>query len=444
MWSYLATFFTIGAGIILLPFILHTLPAYAVGMWSVFQTINQLVILLDFGFSPSFARNITYIFSGLRHLQANGIDHDSLDSGVDYQLLSDTIAAMRRFYARVALALIIALLALGTPYFCHILDTYQGDHTDAIAAWAMLVVFNAYNIYTLYYDALLTGKGYVKRSKQIVILGQAIYIIIAITMLYLGFGLSAIVAGQLVSYAIRRFLSRKVFFTNEMQALLPPADTDNIRQVFKAIMPNAVKVGLTHLGGFLVNRSSVIIAPLFLTLTQVAQFGITTQIIEVLGGMGMVFYQAHTPKIAQYRAQNDIRSVERKFWQAEAILLATMIVGGITFCLLGDWALAIIGSDTQFMPTTMLIVMLIVAWLEKNHVVAAAFIQAKNEIPFFIPSLLSGAATVILLLIFLAKLNMNLWGMILAPAIAQITYQNWKWPAVMIQEIRNEKRKLLQ
>ena len=69
MWGYASTIFTIGAGVILLPFILYKLEASTVGLWNIFQTITSLIFLLDFGFRPSFARNISYIFSGVKQLQ---------------------------------------------------------------------------------------------------------------------------------------------------------------------------------------------------------------------------------------------------------------------------------------------------------------------------------------------------------------------------------------
>ena len=58
-WSYAATVMMIGAGLILLPFILHKMSAETVGIWQLFQTITLLVTLLDFGFRPTFSRNIT-------------------------------------------------------------------------------------------------------------------------------------------------------------------------------------------------------------------------------------------------------------------------------------------------------------------------------------------------------------------------------------------------
>ena len=56
-WSYAGTAFMIGAGVILLPFILNKMPQETVGIWNIFQTITALVLLLDFGFRPSFARS---------------------------------------------------------------------------------------------------------------------------------------------------------------------------------------------------------------------------------------------------------------------------------------------------------------------------------------------------------------------------------------------------
>ena len=208
-WSYAGTFFMIGAGVILLPFILHEMPRETVGIWNIFQTITVLVMLLDFGFRPSFARNISYIFSGVKTLQKEGVAHAATDAEVDYGLLNGTIEAMRRFYRWVALAVLALLGTVGTAYFLYILRKYSGDHQDALIAWVILITINCYNLYTLYYDALLTGKGYVKRIQQINILAQSIYVCLAIGLIYAGLGLTAIVSAQLTSVLVRRFVSHK-------------------------------------------------------------------------------------------------------------------------------------------------------------------------------------------------------------------------------------------
>ena len=39
-------------------------------------------------------------------------------------------------------------------------------------------------------------------------------------------------------------------------------------------------------------------------------------------------------------------------------------------------------------------------------------------------------------IVMLGPIGMGLWGMILAPGIAQLAYQNWRWPSMVIRELR--------
>ena len=306
-WSYAGTAFMIGAGVILLPFILHKMPQETVGIWNIFQAITALVMLLDFGFRPTFARNISYIFSGVKALQRDGVAHTTSESAVDYSLLKGTLTAMKRFYRWMALAVFGLLATAGTAYFYYILQKYSGDRQDAMVAWVLLIGINCYNLYTMYYEALLTGKGYVKRAQQINMLGQAVYIGLAIGLIYAGLGLTAIVTSQLASTVIRRVLTYRVFFTRELKAHLKQAETADPKQILSAISPNAVKIGLTQLGGFCVNKSALLIGSAFLTLEEIACYGITIQVMDILARCATVFYQSYMP--------NWLNAAQRKTWR---------------------------------------------------------------------------------------------------------------------------------
>ena len=438
IWSYAGTAFMIGAGVLLLPFILNKMPDETVGVWNIFQTITALVLLLDFGFRPTFARNISYIFSGVKALQKDGVAHTDSNANVDYGLLKGSLAAMKRFYQWIALAVFGLLLTAGTVYFYYILQKYSGDRTDAFIAWLLLIAINCYNLYTFYYDALLTGKGYVKQSQQINMLGQVVYIGLAIGLIYAGFGLTAIVGSQFVSTVIRRYLTYKVFFTAQLKEKLACVEAQEPKNILKAITPNAIKIGLTNLGGFCVNKSAILIGSAFLSLEQIACYGITIQVMDILARCASVFYQSYTPKLAQYRAENNLPQLKRYYLLCTGSLWAVFIIGGLAWIFLGEWALAFMNSQTHFVPIGMLCVMLLISALEHNHAVSAGFIMADNKIPFFIPSLLSGGATVILLFVFLYIFDLGIWGLILAPGLAQLAYQNWKWPLMVIKELRNE------
>ena len=435
IWSYVATIFRVGAGIILWPFILSQMSAETVGIWNVMITIMGFVALLDFGFQPSFARNISYIFSGVTKLQKVGIQTAVSDGNINFSLLKGTLNAMRKFYRWMALGVFVILGIAGTAYFYYILQKYSGDRTDAMIAWILLIAINSYNVYTLYYNALLLGKGYIRRERQIMILSQCVYLSLAIVLIYAGYGLTAIVSSQAVSIILQRILSYRVFFTKELKQQLLHTEADETKDILRAISPNAVKVGLTQLGGFCVTKSALLIGSAFLTLEETACYGITLHIIDILARCSTVYYQSITPKIAQSRANKDVIKLKYYFVCSIGILVATFLLGGAAIAFLGNWGLNMIGSETKFLPTIMLCVMLLVYLLETNHSIAAGFISAHNRIPFFIPSLLSGLGTVVLLWLFLSIFKWGVWGMILSQGIAQLVYQNWKWPSMVIKEL---------
>ena len=212
VWTLLATFFKIGAGVLLFPFILRMLPTETVGVWTIFMTIAQVTFLFDFGFNASFARNVSYVFSGVSLLKREGYEDVEDVDNVDYGLLSGTIKAMRYFYLRMAIVLFFLFSTVGTLYVSYLMRGYEGDVSEVYWAWMILVIINSYNLYTLYYEALLNGRGLIKKMHQIILVGNVVYILFAVVLILLGGGLVAIVSSQAISVLLVRFLSKKTFF----------------------------------------------------------------------------------------------------------------------------------------------------------------------------------------------------------------------------------------
>jgi O-antigen/teichoic acid export membrane protein len=395
------------------------------------------VNLLDFGFNPSFMRNVTYVFSGAKVLKAKGFEAVEENAEIDYGLLKSLIAAMRFFYSRMAAVLLITLVTFGTWYINAVLKTYTGNHAEVYAAWIILCGINSYSFYTLYYDALLQGRGFIKRSKQIAIAGQSVYLAGAVILIMLDFGLIAIISAQGLSVVIRRILSYRVFYTTKIKERLKDAEKKSLKTVLKAVYPNAVKIGLTGIGGFLVSRSSTIVGSLYLSLENIASYGITIQMISVISGISGVYYSTYYPKLVQYRVQN-IKIEIRKIWIKNCLIVFIVYsFFGFGMLMFGDWALNLIGSKTPLLPRFCIAAALVIAFLETNHAVAGGILTLKNEIPFFRAAVLSGGLTLVLLLFFYRVMNTGVWGMILAPGIAQGVYQNWKWPLEVYKELRN-------
>ena len=428
VWNYLATFLRIASGVLLLPLILNRMPSEMVGIWTVFTTITFLSSLLDFGFNASFTRNVSFVFSGVRSLKVEGYEQIAEQSEVDYGLLRGLISAMRWFYRWVSVIVIILLLTAGTFYLRHLLQSYEGDTTEVYIAWGILCFINSYSLYTFYYDSLLQGKGLIKKSKQITIIGQCLYLLVAGVLIVFGFGLIAIVSAQAVSVIVIRLLSNRAFFTAETKMRLSEAEERSSKKIIRVIYPNAVKVGLTSLGGFLINRSTVIIGSLFLTLEQMASYGITIQLIGVLASMANIYTLTYQAKIVSYRVDNNIAGIKTIYLRGQLLLVATFLVGGLCIICLGPPALDIIRSKTNLMPFYLTLTAIVISFLETNHSTAGNILLTRNEVPFFKASLISGACIVAGLFISLKFTGLGIYSLVLIPLLVDVAYQSWKWP----------------
>ncbi len=435
-WSYGATFLKIASAALLFPFILSMMPSETVGIWFVFMSITAFTNLLDFGFRPSFTRNVTYVFSGVKNLRAEGFDHEGEEkSEIDYGLLKGVIGAMQNFYLRIASITFLLLITLGTYYIYTLLGQYSGSKEEVYGAWFILCLISTYKLFTSYYDALLNGKGLIKKAQQINVIGQSVYLVMASVFILLGYGLIAIVASQSVSVIIIRILYYRSFFTKQLKEMLAVAMARPKKEILKAIYPNAIKIGWTSLGGFLVTRSSIIVGSLYLTLEQIAMYGITLQLISIITGLAGIYTATFQPEIVQLRVKHKTGMIRDIYLRGQIILILTFLVGGGGLIFLGPWVLDIINSKTFLMPAVITIGALLVSFLETNHATAGNILLTKNEVPFFKASLISGCMVIILLFLLFEFSSLELWVLILAPGIAQGVYQNWKWPFEVVKDL---------
>ena len=287
IWNFIATTMRVASGLIVLPLVLHLLSKDEVGLWNIFLIIGSLATLLDFGFSNAFSRNITYIFSGVKELKSSGyVAVEENDKTVNYGLLKSVISAMRRYYGILALVFLALFVVVSPFYLSAVLAKYTGNKNEIWFAWFTYGVLVAYQLYTYYYSSLLVGRGLIKRNLQIIIVGQASRIISSIIFLLLGFGLISLVIGQFVSDIVNRVLCYIAFYDSEIKQKIKESIAIPVGEIMQVMTPNAIKIGVTTIGWFLFNKLIVLIAPLYLTLSQIGSFGTTKQFVELIVSFG--------------------------------------------------------------------------------------------------------------------------------------------------------------
>ena len=437
IWNYISTFFRICASLILLPFILKKMSSEYVGIWSIFTSITALTILFDFGFTSTFSRNITYVFNGIKILKSKGIElsnNENQNDNIDYSLLKGLILAMKKIYFYMAIFVFFILTTLGSYYIHLVIKNSSLNYTDIWIAWFILCFISTINISTLFYDCLLQGKGLIRLSKQISVLSQLIYLFSAIILINLNFGLVAIISSQFFSIIVTRILSKKYFFTSDLENNIVNIEAYPTKEIIKSIYPNALKLWLTSFGAFLIQRSSIFIGSLFLSLNLIASYSISFQFISIIANISTIYMYTYIPKCIHFRSTNNNFQISKFYLRSLLFFLLTFVFGSLYLFIFGNQTLNYFGSQTNLINNLYLFYFLLFTVLERNHAIAGTILLTNNEVPFFKASIFSGFLTIILLFIFILFFKLELLSLILAPGIAHL-YNNWKWPYELFKQL---------
>lgn len=439
IWNFAATTMRVASGVIVLPLVLRLLPSQEVGLWNIFLIIGGIAALMDFGFSNAFTRNVTYVFSGAKELKKEGysiISED--DKDISYGLLRSIISAMRRYYGIIAGVFLIVFFLSSPFYLTYIFEknNYQGNRMLVWVAWILYGILVAYQLYTYYYSSLLLGRGFIKKNQQIIIIGQGSRILSTVVFLLLGFGLLSLVIGQFISDVVNRTLCYFTFYDKDLKERISTSEILSVKEVMSLMTPNAVKVGVTIIRGFLINYATMFVASLYLSLTTIAEFGTTRQMIELISSFGMLWYNTYYPKLTFYRINNSEKLLKFSYIKANIILVFVFVILGTGLLLMGEPILTIIHSKTHLLPTVTILLFLIVALLEINSGMATSFIVTKNEVPFFKANIISGIFSIILVILLFHFTSLGVFSILLGQGLSQAVYMNWKWPYVVAKELK--------
>lgn len=434
IWSYLAQFFNIASGFITLPLILNMLTTEEIAMNYLMMTVSTLVALIDFGFNPQFGRNVTYVFSGAQCLTKDGLD--GINTGkVNYHLLKGLIDVAKTTYRVMSLIVLAVMLSFGTWYIYTVTDGFSNVN-DSFLIWILYSISTFFNIYFYYYSSLLSGSGQIKESKQALLASRIGYVILAYILLLMGWGLLGIVLANLISPFIGRTLSHHFFYNKERRDSLAKetVSKDEKAELFNIIWYNAKKLGINFIGAYAINKFAMFIAGLFLSMKDIASYGLMTQVVSILTGIANVIFSTFIPSINNYKVLGQNDKLINNFARSQVLFFFIYILGASLIVLLGPRVLDIIGSNAILPANYILISYLVIILLENNHSNFATVITASNKVPFVSASLISGGIICVLDFITLRFSSLGMMGIVLVPGIVQLSYNNWYWPRYVLKE----------
>lgn len=435
IWGYFAQFFSIASGIITLPLILRMLSAEEIGMNYLMLTIGSLVALFDFGFAPQFGRNITYVFSGAQELKKEGLEITNSDKSINYRLLATMIHTARYVYRRLALIVLAVMLSLGSLYIYKVTNGFKNIE-NSFLIWVVYSISTFFNVYYSYYTSLLTGKGMIMESKKAIVYSRITYIILTFLLLYLGLGLLGVALANLIAPFVTRFISYHYFFSKELKLKINSfAITKNEKiELFTIIWHNARKLGLVFVGSYAITKLSMFLAGLYLSLSDIASYGLMIQIIGLITAISGTLFNIFQPRFSALRVLGDKDALLKEFAYSMHVYYILFISGSVLIVFMGPWILNIIGSNTSLPSLDILLIYSFIILLEGNHSNFATFIVTKNNIPFVESSLIAGVCISIGSYLSLTMTHLGIFGIVLIQGIIQGIYANWKWPYMVFKE----------
>ncbi len=435
-WNYSGTVMRVLSGFITMSLIIKLLPVEDIGLWGVFFSLESIIILLDFSFYTTISRNITYIFSGAQKLKTEGIDTIQEGAEINYNLLRGLLNTARAVYAYISGVMLVIFLTAGTLYINKVLIGYQGDIQMARTAWYLYGFLLCYRFFTFYYDALLVGRGFIKRSKQILVISQLTHLVTATALLLGGFGIISLVIGQTLSTIVNRALANRAFFDKTTRKGLHGVIPIPWRNIFKILWPNVYKSGFSSVSSVLLKNILPLIGGLYIPLNQIGYYSISKTIVDLTFTLALIWFMTYYPKMTGARSKGATGEVKRIFVKSQIIVIVIFAASAFVTLLYGNDILAFLKKDAKLLLAAPLLGLYFFAsFLESMTYMSTQVILSTNRVPYYKSQFITAIVSVITLVLLLQFGSRQIAWLILVPFVTQLVYLHWRWFLYVVNEL---------
>jgi len=435
LWGYVAQALNLGGGLLLLPISARCLSPDDLGLWFVFMALASLAQLLELGFQPTLARNVSYVYAGASKLTRTGVPEAApAGAPVDMLLLGGLMWAARSVYRAVAgLAGVVMLLA-GSLYITTLLTPAQ-DATRSLLAWITFSLGAIISFYFGYINGFLQGRGDVTHSSKVTAFTRGSLVVFSIAALLLGYGLLGLGIASLLSATIGRISAHHYFKKDPLVERLRDVrhTAESKKDILMTLWYNAGRLGVVQIGAFLIQRGNVLIAASFVGLAASGSYGITVNVLMALSGMASVICQLQLPHLAALQAAQNRKQAAEVLGETFLMSWLFFLAGLIFVVAAGNDLLSLIGSKNHLLSRPLCLLLGVILLLEMTHSISASYLTTLNHVPFVGAAIFSGIGVSVMTLLLIKPFGIA--GMVLAQGMVQLAYNNWKWPLEAVRHL---------
>lgn len=419
--AIISTGLRIGGGLIALPIALRTIPQAEQGLYYTFLGVSGIIGLFDLGFASAVSRNASYAMAGAERFSTHGVPKFSGNPEPNRELLAALVSAVKRWYFLIGTMAAFCLLSFGSWFiFKQILESNL--EKILLGAWILFAGSSIFSFASGFWQNLLIGSGAVRDATKINLIAQILGLIVLISSLLFGLGIWSYGASILTAALTSRLLTKKAFIrTSGIHAR--QKSSISFRSVFTDLWPMAWRHGAVSMGAFFIQRGNTLICSSKLGLQETGSYGLSIALLMIVLQTATVPLFIAFPQISNLRVHRDGDAIWKIFTLRLYSGVFVAILGIITIALYGNQILDLMGSQSNLLPTSTLLLLGFVLLLEQHHVQYGMLVLTENQNPFIIPSLVSGAA--IFIISWFAAEKWGVVGLIVTQGIVQLCWNNW-------------------
>lgn len=444
IWNYVGTILSMTSGFILLPLLMLFLSADELGLWYVFIAIANLSQLFEFGFNPTFARNIVYVMSGARRLSSAGLDESSVSDGIDWHLLNVVIKSCKTIYALLSAVVFAGLVVLGSFYIHFV--TNGMNLFSVWVSWAIFCVAIVLSLYFLYTETILRGYGDVAGENKARTFSKLAQLAISAVLLLLNMGLVGASIGYLVGgLSLRFFGARQIMAHREIEEGRKsdrlPIEPSEVRETIRTISDIAWKDGMVQVSAYAATQMMSLIGSVTLGLAETGSYSVLMQFANAIANFACSYPKTFFPSFQSAYACQDFARMRKIVADGLVSLWFVSLVStlGVTMIVLPLLPIIKPGFIPNY-PLFLLLTLYLVLW--SQHSIFCSFIIGMNEIPYMRAFIISAMVGVAMSYAFAGPLGYGAFGLAIGQSLAQLAYNNWKWPVYLSRKIGTTYRAL--
>lgn len=436
IWSYVGTLMSMGSNLLMLPFLMYFLDESTLGLWYVFASVGTVATLFDFGFAVTFARNITYCWSGAEKLRKEDVVFSG-NREPDFHLMNQVLTTCKVVYGILSGIVFVLLLTFGTVYILYVSQELSG--INHMLAWFLYALAAFLNLYYGYYSSFLRGVGAVDQANKNTIIARLAQIILTVILLVCGTGIIGASIAYLAYGTVFRLLGKYYFykFENIKERLAQVEEKTSFAQMknmLGIVWHNAWRDGMISVCNYFCNQASTVICSIYLSLAETGIYSIGVQIASAIAQIAGTLYNAYQPELQSSYVNSDKGKMQKIMSVIVMSFIYLMILGTTIFIMFGMPILRII-KPASIVSVPALLGLCVYQFVLKFRNCYTSYFSCTNRIIYMNGFIVSAIFCVVLSVIAGGFLKWGMWGLIIAQILSQVIYNVWKWPVKAHKEL---------